>query len=765
MSAIQRFIDIFVNNSEAVNKLEQTEQQLNNVDKATTQVTQSTDMLNKKTQQNSKSLRENGGAMGFLGAATRGASNDIKDAIEAVEGLGVSFKGVGGAIKALSIAGLALLVLDIATNWDKWRGIIDGSAKALEELNRQREIFADMSSTNQFNFDKEIAKEEELLRKYEAQGKSQKELDDQREVIRQRTMTFLNDQIKELDKLIDKELTYYSSGVGNEEEREKSFKKRREAESQRLSYQIQLNKLENDPEVLQAQRERDKLLKSSTEQIQKQIKLISEYGANANSYLSKLISIKEQFNSINQELDNYTQTFKDYINLSKLWYDAKDALDGYNSSIKELTKARDTALSNVFGTPEEIENQRKAINEAYETQRKALDKQFGQYKLLNPEIKKFYSELESSGLEVLDKLNKKVNEENKSNDEKAKKLKIINNIQKDIVESQNKLLGSDYDLDGRLQNSNRFLEIENKINEVYTNRERLIERTIGDEVRALETRLKNGVLLEKQAKENFDKENAILQEMKKGKTKEEIEADKSIREQQRKQNEAEAKYIDQVKKNSELNLEFQTKGYEYELEMFSLFNDKKVELTANSIDRQRALRDEQLEREAMYSEKAIAIAEETANMLNDIAALGGKKSEEFAKAALKIQKVAGVARVVIATQEEIRGIWSNPALTALPDTGIAKKTILTAAAAARSAISIATILSQKIGGSPSSASIGTGGPTPEANFNVVAASGTNQLAATIASQQNQPVRAYVVGSDISTEQALSRNRIQTATFL
>ena len=49
-------------------------------------------------------------------------------------------------------------------------------------------------------------------------------------------------------------------------------------------------------------------------------------------------------------------------------------------------------------------------------------------------------------------------------------------------------------------------------------------------------------------------------------------------------------------------------------------------------------------------------------------------------------------------------------------------------------------------------------------FNVVGQSGTNQLAQSISSQFNQPVRAYVVGQDVTTSQQLERQRIKTASF-
>jgi hypothetical protein len=49
-------------------------------------------------------------------------------------------------------------------------------------------------------------------------------------------------------------------------------------------------------------------------------------------------------------------------------------------------------------------------------------------------------------------------------------------------------------------------------------------------------------------------------------------------------------------------------------------------------------------------------------------------------------------------------------------------------------------------------------------FNIVGQSGTNQLAQTIAGQQNKPIEAFVVSSAVTTSQALDRNRVKTATF-
>jgi len=83
---------------------------------------------------------------------------------------------------------------------------------------------------------------------------------------------------------------------------------------------------------------------------------------------------------------------------------------------------------------------------------------------------------------------------------------------------------------------------------------------------------------------------------------------------------------------------------------------------------------------------------------------------------------------------------------------------------------VANIARQKYKSSVSSAggasaSSGRGGATIKApDFNVVGESQTSQLAQTVAGQQAKPVRAFVVGKDISTQQELDRNTTNTASF-
>jgi len=83
---------------------------------------------------------------------------------------------------------------------------------------------------------------------------------------------------------------------------------------------------------------------------------------------------------------------------------------------------------------------------------------------------------------------------------------------------------------------------------------------------------------------------------------------------------------------------------------------------------------------------------------------------------------------------------------------------------------IRKITSTKEPAPPSFAKGGTGAsiPTPAASappaFNVVGATETSQLAQTIATAQQKPVRAYVVSTDVSTQQALDRKTTNQATL-
>lgn len=156
------------------------------------------------------------------------------------------------------------------------------------------------------------------------------------------------------------------------------------------------------------------------------------------------------------------------------------------------------------------------------------------------------------------------------------------------------------------------------------------------------------------------------------------------------------------------------------------------------------------------------------------------ENEALAKAALVVEKGAAIAKVIITAQTAIaaKTASANSVAAFLPPFGSPNPAYFLAQAEAKksnlrtkvgAALSIANILSTMIGkkgGAKDTSGGGDGGGTTiqAPDFNVVGASQTSQLAETVAGQQAKPVKAFVVGKDISTQQELDRNITNTASF-
>ena len=65
-------------------------------------------------------------------------------------------------------------------------------------------------------------------------------------------------------------------------------------------------------------------------------------------------------------------------------------------------------------------------------------------------------------------------------------------------------------------------------------------------------------------------------------------------------------------------------------------------------------------------------------------------------------------------------------------------------------------------GGGSAPSGGGGGAAPQ--FNVVGATGVNQLAGALSNREQQPIMTYVTANNVTTAQALDRNIIRSATL-
>ena len=138
------------------------------------------------------------------------------------------------------------------------------------------------------------------------------------------------------------------------------------------------------------------------------------------------------------------------------------------------------------------------------------------------------------------------------------------------------------------------------------------------------------------------------------------------------------------------------------------------------------------------------------------------ENEKAQKRAFMINKVAGIANAVISTAQ---GISKALAETTDPTPTQSLRFGNAALVAATGAAQIATIARQQFtGGGTLDDDIpngGGGGGSMPPQFNVVGSTGTNAI---LQSLQQNPVKAYVVGSDVTSQQELDRNRIKQSTF-
>lgn len=134
----------------------------------------------------------------------------------------------------------------------------------------------------------------------------------------------------------------------------------------------------------------------------------------------------------------------------------------------------------------------------------------------------------------------------------------------------------------------------------------------------------------------------------------------------------------------------------------------------------------------------------------------------------KAGKAAAAAAALINTYQ---GITAELATKTATPFGFALKLANIATTAAIGFKSVKDILKtnpESTAGGDTTAPTSTGGrpaaePLPPA-FNIVGASGANQLAEAIGGQAQQPVKAYVVSNDVSTAQELDRNIVEGASI-
>ena len=228
-------------------------------------------------------------------------------------------------------------------------------------------------------------------------------------------------------------------------------------------------------------------------------------------------------------------------------------------------------------------------------------------------------------------------------------------------------------------------------------------------------------------------------------------------------------------KQLELEEKFNRERYEQELKLFTekkslykegtqAYADAEAEiylLMANRTSQEKLEAKKRRELEQQVQQSKIQMTGDAIGALNDLAQAFLSGNEEQAKKAFQINKALGISQAVVNTAQAVTAALTaggNPVKLA---TGA--QFVEAGIAAATGAAQIATIARQQF---QASGSVDTNIQTPTApstspQFNIVGASGQNAI---LESLQANPMRAYVVGSDVTSQQELDRNRINQVSF-
>jgi len=173
--------------------------------------------------------------------------------------------------------------------------------------------------------------------------------------------------------------------------------------------------------------------------------------------------------------------------------------------------------------------------------------------------------------------------------------------------------------------------------------------------------------------------------------------------------------------------------------------------------------------EANNTALALAEKQQDKDVMNaklDSAKQGFALVSELAGEGSKIGKAMAIGQATISGFQAVQNAFTTASLSPVTAAFPAYPFIQAGLAGAFAAVNIKKIASTKpVGNStPPSSSVGGAPAIPRVpEFNTVGASGTNQLADAIGSQSKQPIKTYVVASDVTTAQTLERNIITGAT--
>ena len=207
---------------------------------------------------------------------------------------------------------------------------------------------------------------------------------------------------------------------------------------------------------------------------------------------------------------------------------------------------------------------------------------------------------------------------------------------------------------------------------------------------------------------------------------------------------------------NDINLKYQNEAYEAD----KLAKEKKAELDKQAYEKEVEAARAAQEAKAAIQQQGLDVASQGIQLIASIF----ENQKGVQKAALLAESAIGIAKMIISNKLANAGALATPQAIATSGAAaapvIAMNNISTGIGIAANIAATAKAL-QSLGGGSTPQAPQVGGNAPQApNFSVIGSSGVNQLA----QLQQQPTRAYVVSGEVTSQQALDRNRVQNATL-
>jgi len=213
------------------------------------------------------------------------------------------------------------------------------------------------------------------------------------------------------------------------------------------------------------------------------------------------------------------------------------------------------------------------------------------------------------------------------------------------------------------------------------------------------------------------------------------------------------------------DLEAQMVGLDAESELYKQLADEKVMIEKEALAEIDTLeRDSTLLRRDLRMELEESVLDIATNGFDALTALSevyAGEDESRAKRAFDIQKRLAQGQAIVGTYQAIVGALKAEGADGLLPFPVRLANSIVAGVAGFAQVAQIGATQFEGGGSTSEPNIPTA-PQRSPSFNVVGSSGVNQLAQSMGNKE--PVKAYVVGSDVSSQQELDRKKVSNASF-